>query len=587
MASSPAQLLGWLSGSVGAVRAAVKTTRGVLAMLAGSSLLLRGVSLDVELADVLAAIRWLGFGLEWLLFVALVYLFFPRFLPDDPPAGVVVRARWFRLVVTVVVFVVALPLADATPTLFAPAMLPGPGLAGSTLVLAFLSWIGLAWLVLAVLVGQRWWNAASADERTAFVLQFRPRSATDAERRRVREAYERDDWMGSVSRAFGVVGATAIVVLICFFLGLAVGVASMLAPLPQAVVLGGLAVGVVGERVPERRGGRWLLGIRDRAESPETRLYLVLQYVLASRKGTMAAPFVVCSLLVVFPLVFVSLFGPLVAGVLLFLHPGELLRAVGASPLGAWNALGILVCLSIPGLYGLWYWLRLVARLPHYLAYWEETTPGDAAITDADLPPLVARPPDYLLVPTGALLLFAGVASFGGGELPLLWGVLFAIAWPIVAVAVALSVAWTVRRDDRPATRGFQLPKADGRALPAAFLVQLGWLWLLSTDRVLGDGIPAIGAGEIAVIAAFGVALYYVPDAEIELERRVDADVPSVALSSILFGGFFVVLGAIAAVIITPAPGLLAIAGGLLVGGLGGLAYVLDRLDEGSRERRS
>jgi hypothetical protein len=131
------------------------------------------------------------------------------------------------------------------------------------------------------------------------------------------------------------------------------------------------------------------------------------------------------------------------------------------------------------GVYGVWFWYRMLRRFPAFLTAWEEVVQNEEvgwlsvitgrALSDyeseCDSTEFVARPPDYMLLPT--LLFVSPIAvyimlSSGIAERLafMTWGVL----WPSLLIGTIKSIGWTTEIDPQP-------PLTDQRALPATLVI--------------------------------------------------------------------------------------------------------------------
>lgn len=167
-----------------------------------------------------------------------------------------------------------------------------------------------------------------------------------------------------------------------------------------------------------------------------------------------------------------------------------------------------IVAAFVSGLYGLWYWIRTLRRLPAFVAWWEDarrSTPRTA--TEADLPDAPTRPVGYMLPPSLLVMLSYDWAAPSPSLVPdrgaylLLWG------------GVLLVTFWTVYRT---ANRRPQPPRSDGLAVLLALVVQLGGFFV--------GGVLA-GTGGLTTVAFYVLLLvlaYYLPDVVVVANRHED-----------------------------------------------------------------
>lgn len=167
---------------------------------------------------------------------------------------------------------------------------------------------------------------------------------------------------------------------------------------------------------------------------------------------------------------------------------------------------GVLTSLLV-GTYGLWYWLRVLRRLPLYLAWWQDarrSTPGTTeTVALSDVPSL---PPGYMLPPSVLVALFfdwaspSAVVASSRGDYLFLWG---------LALLVTL---WTVVHAVR---RPLQDPRSDGLAVPVSVAIQLSGFFV---------GSLFTGTTEFTVASLWLLLLmaYYLPDVYAVAGRHED-----------------------------------------------------------------
>lgn len=130
-----------------------------------------------------------------------------------------------------------------------------------------------------------------------------------------------------------------------------------------------------------------------------------------------------------------------------------------------WNVAGMGFSVLVATVYGVWYWIRMLERLPSYLDFWadkvgkRETEAPESRIT---------RPVGVMIPPTMAIfatLLWMVLDQTNGPGLSTL-DILYAITWPLLIVGMLASVWLTRHRNPQP-------PETDGRAIPLSLVVQL------------------------------------------------------------------------------------------------------------------
>jgi hypothetical protein len=330
-----------------------------------------------------------------------------------------------------------------------------------------------------------------------------------------------------------VLGAVLGVVL---FLGLFAQVLSYLYPLPELLALGYVGLSVVAPAHAD-----------DRTSDLERRLVTGTAVVSWGPKGA-AACF----------LVFVGLFASTVGFLFATLVVAGVTRALAdpTVPLG-WSAFEwltattVVVWLATYGLYGTWYWVRTLDRLPAFLDAWADRRRVDVASewtwpweSDPEVagPTATARPPDLLVAPTALALGGALVITVLGATTPVtLAGLLLLAAGCLTAAMVARD--WP----PQPAT-------TEQYALPAALLVQVTGLgvtldvmgsWGLTTFVTTGDPSGLVGVLEWVVVGGFVVCIpFYVHDWFLSWTTREDlrAEAALVAVG-LLTAGFAALSG--------------------------------------------
>ncbi|MUV87382.1 hypothetical protein GJ631_12620 [Natronomonas sp. CBA1123] len=590
--------MGRLNASTTAVRsaltAAVATPRRVLATLAGNSLLFRALpdgltSVAGRFGDLLAdatvvpfvlaalavsgeELRLVGAGFDWLLLGYLVYQLLPRLFSDADPAASVIGRRRFRLLATVLVCVFAVPLADQMPGVFSRSVLPAVVASVMTrpevFVFVFVGWILASSTLIAAYLHWTWWRDAAIDDRVEFMDQIRPGSPTDEKQAEIHDDLTREDWVGPVSNGLGVVSCTLVLVAVCLFLSMAVGFVGILFPLPQVVVLVGVAAPAVGKRLPGGVGPSGT-GIRDRAVDIEMRFYRVLKYVSTSRKGLMVAPFFIVGTLLSMLLTLLS-FVAIALFVFIAIYRPDVFLSARISVLTRWNIAGYLLCATVPGLFSLWFWVRETERVPQFLQDWERRRPGTASVAAESLPAPATRPPGVLLVPTAFVALFPVFFWIGRQEtVPFLPNAAFAVAWPLALGLTVWAVRWTLRADPQP-------PWTETYALPGAYLLQLLWV------QVLFDALdqPLLPTAEFVAVAVGGVVMFFMPDLLSRTDRTTDNGTVQLVLGTGLSGGVLVLFGGVL-YLFEQQLGLFAVAGGTVVISLGvvgaGILWLDDR----------
>lgn len=285
--------------------------------------------------------------------------------------------------------------------------------------------------------------------------------------------------------------AGVVFVWITFLVVIAALAAVVLFPLPE--VLTGLGIIVVA--VAPNRAKRW-----RRAMDVETRLLTLGRVGTYGFKGAFAVllPVIGIGFAAIVSLVALTLGGlgtrELRAGAY---APGELLQSAV-----------VIVAVVGAGWFALWYWLRVLDRLPHFIEAWNEAQPVKVE-TPEPARPFRARPPGLLVQPTLVFGILALPLEYPRSLLivPLLLG---------VCAVMVQSVRWTRRID--PVVRDRQPPITDNWAVPAAFLVFIGGFGMIQYRAELvaaatGDFGALEPLASTGVMILFVVMIFYYADA--------------------------------------------------------------------------
>lgn len=415
--------------------------------------------------------------LTWLLYGSAIHYLLPRVYPAE--AGTVLRqVTPSRYVVTAGTVVTGVVFERSMLGEFTGSPLPG-GIVPPILVLVV---CGGVVPLCAVVLAQRSASTEVEGVLGSVLEQFLPRK----------------DGGGEVTGLLGtiiggiLVGFVGLVFLwITFLVVLAALAAVLLFPLPEVLTGIGLVVVAV---VPDR-AERW-----RRATDIETRLLTLGRVGTYGFKGIFS---------VLLPVVGIG-FAAIASFVILtigWMGIPEYLS--GQHSLGRiLQSVVVLVAVIGASWFALWYWLRVLDRLPHFIAAWNETQPVELETPDPARP-FRARPPGLLVQPT---LVFAILA------LPLEYPRSLLIVPLLLAVCglLIVSVRWTRRID--PAVADRQPPISDNRAIPAAFLVFLGGFGLVHHRSEIAsviagdpDAFGPLASTGVSLLAV--VALFYYADA--------------------------------------------------------------------------
>lgn len=399
-----------------------------------SSLLATVSLMEAELAllATVAGMLFFGYG---------VYEFLPGVFPEQ--FDVLTRRGGYRLIATV--FVIG--GAEVIARLIADDPLPG-----QMTITMFL--LGVTPLVISVgYVAAVVYRDAAEIEEAARAVSERLHIAGPG---KGHEAIEAE----STRKRFSHIVSVAVMLAIPLpFLAAAVVAASQLYPVPELLAIGWGFLAIANVR-PSRETTDHPID-PERVDLEGSAFDLVVNAV-RSQKGI--------------PVVLITLLGfggaTALVGVLNSNTPRftrEGLSAVTDAPLFAWSVVGMVVVLLSTGLFAVWFWTRVIKRVPRYLRAWNVTHAETSPLSDESLPETVTRPVGMLVPVFVALLPATGFAQllrfdFFFGARQLLVGV-YAVVWPVSVGLLAYCVYRTHNAEPQP-------PLSDGRALPVALCAE-------------------------------------------------------------------------------------------------------------------
>lgn len=287
-----------------------------------------------------------------------------------------------------------------------------------------------------------------------------------------------------------VLESLLLVYIVFAFLGVLVVVAAFIYPITESLILGWVVFSSISRRGPEKddRVPRWA--------DLEQRVLTTARATTMGTKGVLSVGIVIIGM-------------GFSAVMVLILSHLQISRTTNISQLFVVGML--LVTLGTYSLYGLWYWLRLAARLPTFLEFWYSRKRGSGVSAPGDQARrLPTRPPWYMLPPTLVLASMAAMTHFDPDSGLF---ILFVGAWAASLLLTVASVWIALAAVPQPAL-------SDSLALPLSVYVQVGGFLLLTTDPVALVGNLAAGdvLGDPAVTRSLlylslpGL-VYYIPDA--------------------------------------------------------------------------
>jgi len=478
---------------------------------------LSGVLLGTAVTITLTDLRLFGVGIDVLLYLYLVSVFLPLYLPDPEHTDGLVGGNKLVSILCVYVLALGYPTSTLAPELLAtspveivaratgiPVQPPSP----SGFIWYLIGWVIIGWSTLSVYIYATWWRRAPIEARIEFLVNVAP---TDYRRTTHLDAHHRQsDAVNRISDVFAIIGISGVIMFTCLVFAIMAGVAVVLFPLPEVVII----LTAIASSVNKIRSSMWIETVADYGVVIEDQLFTVVRYVRAGPKGFAATSLIFSAVAMSMLQVYLSLLSVAYTLRLLPLNTDSLSQVFFRIPLTL-TVLGLTIsCLIVPGLYSIWYWLRELKRLPHFLDYWESQYRPDKKsehLAGPDPPP--TRPPGTLIIPT---LLFIPIFLVNVFQ-PLLHPLSMLV--PILLFAIVLfslvvwSITWTIRTSP-------QEPQSDSWAIPVAGTIQFSWLiglfWISWQDG-------AWGAPSALLVTAliFGLELYFSPEIESILHQKV------------------------------------------------------------------
>lgn len=464
----------------------------VIDILAGSVLTSIIVSTLVSMTGLFQLVGLLA---QWLLAAYLVFAATPRIYLWT--ASEITSNNQFRLLTTGVSIEFALALSPIFTLASESWSFPLAGL----------------FLLLGVLLGSAFfgfyfnqvhqWNQLDPSERVDLLNTFIPIS--DSDRRELVDGFRAGGWRTHFAVIVWKAALVLLCIIPCFLVGIFIDFTLSLYPLLELAVLTGLALNRWSGPLAGLLSAARLTGLEDR-------LYDSVAYAGRGIKGmTLMILVIVGFMLPVF--LFVVVFPLWVRQVTFWLKmlfvpgPFYLTSTIGFI---LWNQTGVFVCLLLSVGFQLWFWFRMLDRIPYFLDYWERNhnvraayATNEANVDDSPLihsTPRSARPRTrlvgFLLPAVVALLpamIFIYLNPYPVNELPhLRLHRVFAFSWPVVVVILAVSVWWTAARDSQPI-------RTDAYALPFSLMIQAGATAVLtSVSRTPEPGALQVGTVWIA-----------------------------------------------------------------------------------------
>lgn len=312
--------------------------------------------------------------------------------------------------------------------------------------------------------------------------------------------------IGRIRLSIWWLAVSLLLLLLIFLLGVAGGVLSGLFPLLEGLVIGWFVLERAGPLLPAPVRTR--LPERERIDV-DVQILSSIRPSFSSFKGTMMTMFTFLGIMIAAWIFSIGV-RQLPDAINLFALFFDTLVATSASPVRLTAILlngvsGVGTTLFV-GTYGLWYWYRVLRRLPLAAVWWREARGATPSATDSlALSNAPSLPPGYMFAPSLLLVLFL---DWGGSTTTIVPNL---PTYLILAGISVLATLWTVRRSLRQPP---QPPRSDNLAIPLALIVQLG-------SYFAGDIIA--GTENLTTVTFIGLLLlmaYYLPDAMVIATRN-------------------------------------------------------------------
>lgn len=310
----------------------------------------------------------------------------------------------------------------------------------------------------------------------AAVLKFAPESEEDTEP------------ATGIHRVAGIIAFLIIGVLIFGWITLLLVAAALVAvvlfPVPEVLAVAG---GLVAVLTPDR-ANKW-----RRAADVENRLLTIARVGTYGFKGMFGVLLPVAGIVLaaVASLVVVLAVGFGVRdGITGSLQASEILQAAVVIPV-----------LALTAWYSLWYWLRILDRLPHFIEVWNARQPV-VMETPEPTRPLKARPPGLLIQPTLVFVVLAVPVTYP-------WSLLVV---GVPSLALCVWMLWNVRRPRRhePIDSVTEPVVSDNIAIPAAFLVQFGGFGIVANRDAIVTAVTGTPEAIVPVVSSALLVLLFV-----------------------------------------------------------------------------
>ena len=457
--------------------------------------------------------------LTWSLLLLVCYTFAQSVYPDRLQD--VTSRRGFRLLVSLG----ALTVAVLTGSLFTLRSRPST-VEAWFLALVLIVAIGSGLLIYLRYVQSERLLAPRGDAISLLIIMDEHSSENPREEvARYQDEYaNRSRWLSTGYSLLLLVAMGILYVFPVLLLGAMVALISTLFPLMELLVFGWVANRLITERFGDELS-RWLP--TNRLLDVENRFYnTISEGMRYSSKGPVAIAIPLVGMITTTASYLFGLSAVWI-GYSLLIEQGIDFWSIFAHQwdqliLRGWGILGLFVVYSLMGVYGIWFWYRMLKRFSAFLTAWEiavqETEVGLLSVVTGRTSPKtedylrnsVARPPDYMLLPTLLflspiviyLMLRNGVVewfTFG------VWGVL----WPLLLVGTVKSISWTTKIEPQP-------PLTDQRALPIASIV--GMIPLLS--YAVGGGLLAWPSTLLLIQVIVVPWLFFAQDVRSWIKKR-------------------------------------------------------------------
>lgn len=429
-------------------------------------------------------VSMLGWATEWLLFAVLVYSVVPTIFPSTP--NDVPKRFGLRAIVVFLVIAISMSGTSSSGPRLVENTFSNIDIMGPVILITILS----LWLYLSSVEGREIGTMSGLLPSIGLsVLRFDRDKVTEL-KGKLDEMKRRDSDGGFATSPwsmFFILFGTLFFVVICSLGGIIVIFLSMLYPLTEIGVIAGVLIRSTGDE-------RFRMINKDTVVPSmmvDEQFLTMLKNAIRGTKGLICSAMIAFSCLIIF---LTAGIGSLLAVFLvrLSLFPEQVALPTNLATLPAYVYLTLVsVLLLCSGLYGIWFWYRMIRRLPFFLDIWYETrtkTPlNDPIRPDGDLR-IPSRPPASTIPFVIGLVMLVVLLSFVDASTGPNWSYVGITSGSLFLVL--LTGWWSV---SRARAMEPQPVESDNHALFVAYVIQFGGLLVIFHPGTGATVAPAGG----------------------------------------------------------------------------------------------